>query len=214
MSATNILIIIFCFAFIVAAPLIKQYLRSSKVKGKIGEAFVGAFLSRLGEEYTVINNVTLIADGDSTQIDHIVVSLRGIWVIETKNYQGYIFGSDKDSTWTQKLGRQSFKFQNPLRQNLKHIKYLAQHLGIRESFIEPLVVFLGNANFPKGVPNGVCYPIDVLKIIKSKSETVMNNAQMIGITMKIKRLGETTSEKTETHLQTLEQRHSNRISNK
>jgi len=208
MSVSNIFIIIFGFAIIVVVPVVKQYLRSSKVKGRIGEMFVGAFLSRLGDAYTVINNVTLIVDGDSTQIDHIVVSLKGIWVIETKNYQGRIFGSENDSTWTQKLGRQSFKFQNPLRQNYKHTKYLADNLGVRESFIKPLVVFLGDANFPKGVPDGVCYPVDVVRVIKSKSEIIMNNAQMNGITMKIKRLGETTNEKTEIHLQNLDQRHS------
>lgn len=208
MTASNIFIIIIGLAFIIAVPMAKQYLRSSKVKGKIGEMFVGAFLSRLGDEYEVINNVTLISDGDSTQIDHIVVSLKGIWVIETKNYQGLIFGNEKDSTWNQKLGRQSFKFQNPLRQNYKHTKYLAQNLGVRESFITPIVVFLGDARFPKGLPNGVCYPVDVVKTIKSKTETIMNNAQMTGIALKIKRLGETTAEKTGMHLQNLEQKHS------
>ncbi len=208
MSASNIFIILVGLAFAVAVPIVKQYLRSSKVKGKIGEMFVGAFLSRLGEEYEVINNVTLIADGDSTQIDHIVVSLKGVWVIETKNYQGRIFGSEKDATWTQKLGNKSFKFQNPLRQNYKHTKYLAQNLDIRESFITPIVVFLGDASFPKGLPNGVCYPVDVVKTIKSRNESIMNNAQMTGIAMKIKRLGETTGEKTGIHLQNLEQKHS------
>lgn len=208
MSATNIFIIILSLTFIVTVPIIKQYLRSSKVKGKIGEMFVGAFLSRLGDEYTVINNVTLITDGDSTQIDHIVVSLKGVWVIETKNYQGRIFGGEKDPTWTQKLGRKTYKFQNPHRQNYKHTKYLAQYLEIRDSFIVPLVVFLGDANFPKGLPDGVCYPADVVKIIKAKKEIVLNNAQMIGIAMKIRRLGETTNDKTGIHLRNLEQKHS------
>jgi len=207
MSLSNILLFAICLVAIVTAPLLKQYLRSSKVKGKIGEKFVGAFLSRLGDEYVVINDVTLITDGDSTQIDHIVVSLKGIWVIETKNYQGWIFGGEKDSTWTQKIGRQTFKFQNPLRQNYKHMKYLAQYLEIRESFIHPFVVFLGDASFPKGIPNGVCYPIDIISRIKSKNEIIMNNAQMISASMKIKRLGMTTKEKTEAHLQNLERKH-------
>lgn len=207
MNAFSIIITVLSFALILAVPILKQYLRSSKVKGKIGEMFVGAFLKRLGNEYTVINNVTLVTVDDSTQIDHIVASLKGIWVIETKNYQGRIFGTDKDSTWTQKLGRKTFKFQNPLRQNYKHTKYLAKHLGLNESTIATLVVFLGDANFPKGLPSGVCYPDDVVKFIKGKNDAILNNAQLAGIILRLERLGGTTTEKTNIHLNNLEQRH-------
>lgn len=51
-----------------------------------------------------------------------VVSPYGVFVIETRNMDGWIFGSEKQPVWTQKFPRKSFRFQNPLRQNYKHVK--------------------------------------------------------------------------------------------
>lgn len=48
----------------------------------------------------------------------------GIFAIETKNMQGWIFGSKRQAEWTQKIYKRTFKFQNPLRQNYKHTKAL------------------------------------------------------------------------------------------
>ncbi|WP_350617509.1 nuclease-related domain-containing protein, partial [Pseudomonas sp. HY7a-MNA-CIBAN-0227] len=78
------------------------------------------------------NNVTLpLPNGGSTQIDHVIVSIYGIFVIETKNYKGWIFGNEKQRQWTQAFpnGRK-YKFQNPLRQNYLHIKTLADLLEL------------------------------------------------------------------------------------
>ena len=53
-------------------------------------------------EYYRLNNITLpLANGGSTQIDHIIVSVHGIFVIETKNYKGWIYGNEKQRQWTQ-----------------------------------------------------------------------------------------------------------------
>ncbi len=53
--------------------------------------------------YTLFKNVTLPTDDGTTQIDHIIVSKYGIFVVETKNMQGWIFGSAQQKSWTQKL---------------------------------------------------------------------------------------------------------------
>jgi restriction system protein len=54
------------------------------------------------DEYHLIKNVTLPTDDGTTQIDHIIVSRYGVFVIETKNMKGWIFGSANQRTWTQK----------------------------------------------------------------------------------------------------------------
>jgi hypothetical protein len=60
---------------------------------------------------------------DTTQIDHVVICGDTCFVIETKAYAGWIFGNEKAKTWTQSLNKHSrFSFQNPIRQNYKHIK--------------------------------------------------------------------------------------------
>ena len=95
-------------------------------KGLFGEALVklSAKISLPASTYHPFHNVTLPTPDGTTQIDHIFVSPYGIFVVETKNMKGWIFGSEKQSQWTQKIFKQTFKFQNPLRQNYKHVKAL------------------------------------------------------------------------------------------
>ena len=65
-------------------------------KGWFGEKTVAIILSTLPQkQYQVINNVMLRKkSGKTTQIDHVVISPYGIFVLETKNYRGYITGSE------------------------------------------------------------------------------------------------------------------------
>ena len=64
-------------------------------KGKVGEKVVAGKLDHLPkDQYKVLNNVTIPTPKGSSQIDHLVVSIYGIFVIETKNYNGWIYGGE------------------------------------------------------------------------------------------------------------------------
>ncbi len=95
-----------------------------KWKGKAGEKLVKRILGKLDPtSYYVLHDVMVHTEyGDTTQIDHIVIAETGVFVIETKNYEGWIFGSEKSARWTQGIFRKKSSFQNPFRQNYKHIK--------------------------------------------------------------------------------------------
>jgi len=68
-----------------------------RIKGFFGEKSVSFFLSRLDEtKYMVINDIMLQVGSKTTQIDHVVVSNYGVFVIETKNYKGWIIGNEFD----------------------------------------------------------------------------------------------------------------------
>ena len=70
-------------------------LNHPKVRGIIGEKRVRKHLDRLPKEhYSVLNNVMVKAKKGTSQIDHIVISSHGIFVIETKNYKGWIHGNE------------------------------------------------------------------------------------------------------------------------
>ncbi len=73
-----------------------------KWKGKAGEKLVKRILSKLDpKSYFVLHNVTVYTEyGDTTQIDHIVIAETGVFVVETKNYEGWIYGSEKEARWT------------------------------------------------------------------------------------------------------------------
>ncbi|MCF1457093.1 MAG: NERD domain-containing protein [Shewanella sp.] len=127
-------------------------LRTTWFKGKLGEGLVGRQLEGLGDEYQVFHDITLPFDEGTTQIDHVVVSPYGIFVVETKNYKGWIYGSAKQKQWTQKIYRHSSKFQNPLHQNYKHIKALQYHLNVPEAKFQSVIVFVGSCQFKTAMP--------------------------------------------------------------
>ena len=119
----------------------------SSFKGFLGETVINVamWLKLEKDVYHRLNGITLpLANGGSTQIDHIIVSVYGIFVIETKNYKGWIYGSENQRQWTQAFPNGSkFKFQNPLRQNYLHIKTLADLLGLELSYFHSMIAFIG-----------------------------------------------------------------------
>ena len=78
-----------------------------------------------------VDDIILLSKNGTTQIDHVLISAFGIFVIETKNLQRAIFGNEKDSTWCQSIFGHKNRFQNPLRQNFRHIECLAEFLKLK-----------------------------------------------------------------------------------
>lgn len=148
-------------------------------KGLCGEALVkvAARFRLPAETYKPLHNVTLSTPDGSTQIDHIFVSRFGIFVVETKNMKGWIFGDEHQAQWTQKIYRKSFRFQNPLRQNYKHVKSLENALNVPSSVIHSIVVFTGSAKLKTKMPKNVTSG-GYVTYIKSFQEVVLSEAQV------------------------------------
>jgi hypothetical protein len=127
------------------------------VIGAAGERRVNATLSRqLNEQdYILLEDLTLPTSHGTTQLDHIVLSRFGIFVIETKNMSGWIFGGENQARWTQVIRRHKSQFQNPLRQNHHHLKVVQNLLGIRLDQLENLVAFVGSAEPKTEMPPNV-----------------------------------------------------------
>ena len=117
--------------------------KSAEEKGAEGEWFVAtAELGRLpGDLFFVFNDILVPAPGGTSQIDHVVAADQGIFVIETKNYQGTIYGNEKSSEWYQFLGSKQYPFHNPLHQNYGHVKALSQAIQLPETCFISIVVF-------------------------------------------------------------------------
>lgn len=84
----------------------------------------------LGRKGKVLRNVYVPKDNDETsEIDVVFITQKGIFVIESKNYSGWIFGNEKSAYWTVSLPNKiKNKFYNPIKQNQTHIKWLGQYL--------------------------------------------------------------------------------------
>lgn len=86
-------------------------------------------------------------NGETTEIDVLMLHTSGIYVFESKNYSGWIFGDEKSKTWTQTLprgrGRRAQKehFLNPIMQNKTHIKWLKNTLGDERLICHSVIVF-------------------------------------------------------------------------
>lgn len=162
--------------------------KSSWFKGVFGEFIVNLnaklFLDK--KQYHLIKNVTLPTKDGSTQIDHIIISIYGVFVVETKNMKGWIFGRQNQKTWTQKIYRHSSKFQNPLHQNYKHTKTLESLLGLNEEQIFSVIVFVGDSTFKTEMPENVTYGKGYIRFIKSKKQQVLTEFEVYDITRKIK----------------------------
>lgn len=112
----------------IAAAMWRIYV--PRIKGYFGEKSVAFFLSWLdSSKYKVINNLMLQTGSRTTQIDHVVVSNYGIFVIETKNYQGWILGNEHDEYWKQVIYKRKEKLRNPLKRNYGHIQALKEALS-------------------------------------------------------------------------------------
>lgn len=112
-------------ALIICIPVIILLLRLLPSKGKVGEMRVASILKKFPmDRYKIINDLLLTSNGYSTQIDHIVISIYGVFVIETKFYQGWIYGGENSEYWTQNIYGNKYQLRNPIHQNQGHIRAL------------------------------------------------------------------------------------------
>jgi predicted RNA-binding Zn-ribbon protein involved in translation (DUF1610 family) len=176
------------FWFLIPFMVLIAVLKSPWFKGVIGEFIVNvsAKLMLDKNEYHLIKNVTLPTEDGTTQIDHIIASVYGVFVIETKNMKGWIFGSQNQPTWTQKIYKHSNKFQNPLRQNYKHVKTLEESLGLKDEQIHSLIVFVGDSTFKTEMPENVTHRWGYIRYVKSKLRRVLSPVEVEEIINKIK----------------------------
>lgn len=181
---------------IVGLAVLKVVFSSPDRIGKSGERRVARKLEWLSEEYIVLNDIMLPTQYGTTQIDHVVVSPYGIFVIETKNYKGWIFGHENSEEWKQSLvgkkkwygwSSEQHKFRNPIRQNKAHtiaIKNLLSELG--DFMIIPIVVFSNHADLKITAPNYLVVNwSDLRSVIRQHSNPCISESSIKAIIAKL-----------------------------
>jgi restriction system protein len=151
-------------------------------KGWAGEAMGAvahwAFLDQ--SIYHPLNNLTLPTKNGTTQIDHVVVSKYGVFVIEAKNIDGWIFGDERSPQWSVVKPGRKFRIQNPLHQNYRHVKAIAEFLGLEEARLHSLVMFWGECEFKTAMPRNVMLT-GYATYIKSFDETLFTDEEVTSI---------------------------------
>jgi restriction system protein len=192
MDATQILAqafgpLISTYWWLILLLFLLAFLKIPFMKGILGEFMVNLaakfFLDK--KVYTLFKNVTLPTEDGTTQIDHVIVSRYGVFVIETKNMKGWIFGDPKQKTWTQKIYRHTSKFQNPLHQNYKHTQTLQSAMALDPDKTFSLVVFVGGSEFKTPMPDNLVYLGGYIRFIKSKTQPILSDSEVLAVCDKI-----------------------------
>ena len=173
----------------------------AEVSGAYGEFTISTIFKSLPEQFHVMNDI-LLQQGvklrpykpeiygqspwklgkkkgrlyeivqKSTQLDHVIVSPYGIFIIETKNHKGWVFGDVNGAVWTQVLsgeannraygGHDHYTFYNPVKQNETHIQELSKQLKLSRQFIQGMIVFTNPQAYLGNINCNCCYTLDTL----------------------------------------------------
>lgn len=117
-------------------------------KGELGEYKIDIQLDQLPKDYRYSSDLLVKnpkAKSGYSQVDHVVITPYGIFAIETKNYQGTIYGGKDRKTW---LVNGKFKMMNPFLQNYGHIEALKSLIDtIYHSLFISIVSFTKRCTF-------------------------------------------------------------------
>jgi restriction system protein len=165
-------------------------------KGWVGELKTKAtqklFLD--SKQYHQFNNVYIPREEGTTQIDHVIVSKYGVFVVETKERSAWIFGNENDSQWTRDNFGKKERFQNPLRQNDLHCKTLAKFLGIEHNKIHSVIAFWGDCEFKTRMPENVVKGVfQYTNYIKSKKQILLTDDEVDRICTQLRDIKDNTS---------------------
>lgn len=142
-----------------------------KIVGRAGEFYVKNELRKLPKNnYFVINDLMVRVGSITHQIDHVVISKFGIFVIETKQYNGYVVGNEFDKKWHQ---NNKYLINNPIHQNYGHIKSLEEVLDLGDD------KFISIVCIPSTAKIKVISKSHVLRLFNLNSTILSYNTEII-----------------------------------
>lgn len=175
---TNPLYWIIMFIFLII--IISYIFFYPKLIGLIGEHWTKQELRKLPKDkYKLLNNIMISVNGKTHQIDHILVSEYGIFVIETKQYNGYITGGKYDKNWVRHIGKKKIYYTNPIRQNYGHVKSICELLNIDESMVFNIVCIPSTAKLKIKHDGELVRNININKKILSYNKVIINDVDNI-----------------------------------
>lgn len=125
----NLIILI----IIITLSVLLIYFSTPAAKGKLGEQRIANMLETSIDKKVLRNIYVPKSQGGTTEVDLVYITPKGLFVIESKNYAGYIFGNDTSKNWTVTLNAgkkvEKIHFYNPIWQNNTHIKCIKEYLG-------------------------------------------------------------------------------------
>ncbi len=202
-------------------PGIIARLFNYKNLGQFGEYMTEYALknNNLKGEYIVLKNAYVPLKNKSTEIDLLMIHEKGIFVFESKNYSGCIFGKADEQNWIQKMPNgNKHIFYNPIKQNNTHIMALADYLSLPNDTFTSYIIFSERCKLKK-VPRST-KEIVILKRNKmlkklrkelKNREIIYTKEQIKQFKIKLRPLTNVSDEVKKQHIQDIKQKHDNNI---
>lgn len=157
--------------------------------------------------YSRFHDVIIPSKNGTTQIDHLLVSPYGVFIVETKNINGWIFGSEEQPRWTQVLYSKKYSIQNPIRQAFRQKKVLSEYLNLAESVIHTVIYFVGDCKFKTQLPANVIKS-GLGSYVKQYRNQILSTEEISHILTKLEKHTLESTFSTKDHIKSLRERHS------
>lgn len=161
--------------------------QTSPVKSWLGEIWIqlacSLFLDK--NDYKLIKKVSLPTAAGDREIDFIIVSSFGLFLIQTSHKKGWIFGNADQKEWTQKTAGYKQRFDNPLHQTDLYKKELEELLGLESDRVFSAVLFVCDSKFITEMPENVLHCSGFTHFIKSKTRRLLLSSEVENIVQQI-----------------------------
>lgn len=159
----------------------RKPLSRAEIKGYYGEVKTYKELEKflIQEQKYILRNLYVPYKDRTTEIDFVVITNKKIFVIENKNFDGWIFGSENDLYWTQTFKTTKNRFYNPIKQNRTHIKALSRILDIPQEHFSSVIVFGDGAELKRVPRNTNDYTITYCCNLILYCEKVYNTCESL-----------------------------------
>ena len=172
-------------------------------RGAKGERTVSGKLHSLGEHYIVLDDLLIPGAHGDTQIDHVVVSPFGEFVIETKCWTGWISGGENSDQWTQTIYKEKYDKPNPIYQNKVHVD--AVRLALRQFgdiVAVPIVVIVDCDRLMVNAPNYTVIRTSALKSeVLQHTRIIYTDAQCEAMAQTLLGMSSDDKDRREQHIQ-------------
>lgn len=158
-------------------------------KEEIGEYKIEVGLGQLPQSYKVLSNLLIQSENSLEQIDHLVISPYGLFIIEVNNLSGIVLGEETDPNWHQSISWRVKTFPNPLLENQAHLELLRKRVPLDETLhIHSFVTFSRRCDL-KVISESVFYDTDLLAVIlRRNQQEVLSKGEIQSLYDQIERI--------------------------
>lgn len=120
----------------------KAYFIAQRSNGLSFESSIAYLLEKIPGYKKILTNLYLFYGDERTELDVLLIHETGFYIMEAKNYSGWIYGNGYDAKWTQTFYQKKFRFTNPIHQNYHHVQCLKKLLNIQDDhYLKSYIIF-------------------------------------------------------------------------